>query len=98
MSCVDYYKCNVDAGFGYADIVFTTDLGSDTIGIVIEVKYTPKIETLRATALIAWNQIAQKEYVEYFENFGCTRIYAYGIAFGSKTCFVSGDSQTVTAP
>ena len=97
-SSVANYKSNTEAGFGYADIVFTTNQADETIGVVLEVKYTPKIETLRATALIACNQIAQKQYVEYFENFGCTHIYAYGIAFCSKTCFVSGDSQTVTAP
>lgn len=97
-SSVANYKSNTEAGFGYADIVFTTNQADETIGVVLEVKYTPKIETLRATALIACNQIAQKQYVEYFENFGCTHIYAYGVAFCSKTCFVSGDSQTVTAP
>ena len=97
-SCVDNYKSNVEAGGGYADIVFTTDLGSDTIGIVIEVKYTSKVEALRVTALTALNQITQKQYTEYFENFGCTRIYAYGMAFCSKTCFVSGQEFTQSVP
>ena len=97
-SCVDNYKSNVEAGGGYADIVFTTDLGSDTIGIVIEVKYTSKVEALRVTALTAFNQITQKQYTEYFENFGCTRIYAYGMAFCSKTCFVSGQEFTQSVP
>ena len=97
-SCVDNYKSNVEAGGGYADIVFTTDLGSDTIGIVIEVKYTSKVETLKVTALAALNQIAQKQYTEYLENFGCTRIYAYGMAFCSKTCFVGGQEFTQSVP
>ena len=97
-SCVDNYKSNVGAGGGYADIVFTTDLGSDTIGIVIEVKYTSKVEALRVTALTALNQITQKQYTEYFENFGCTRIYAYGMAFCSKTCFVGGQEFTQSVP
>ena len=94
-SVVDNYKSQPEAGNGYADIVFTTQEGDETIGVVIEVKYTSSVETLRATALAARNQIAQKQYAEYFENFGCDRIYAYGIAFCSKTCFVSGGSSVV---
>ncbi len=84
---IDNFHSNVEAGDGYADIVFTSK--DEDIGVVIEIKHTPKREGSLDLAKEAIGQIEEKRYTSYFRDSDCKRIYAYGVVFFGKNCKVA---------
>lgn len=68
---VQDFRSNVEAGNGYADIVFSNGFGSKRVGVVIEIKYVKKPEYLRSSVEGALAQIDSKGYGEFFEKMRC---------------------------
>ena len=82
------YHSNIESGDGYPDILFK-DIDCRKVAI-IELKSAPigsDLVTLSETAL---SQIEEKNYSEPFmSNRMIQSIYAYGIAFAGKNCFIT---------
>ena len=82
------YHSNYESGSGYPDITFKAE--RNTKAVIIEIKAAPTgsdIVTLSETAL---SQIEEKNYAEPFmTNRMIQSIYAYGIAFAGKNCFIT---------
>ena len=82
------YHSNYESGDGYPDILFK-DIDCRKVAI-IELKSAPigsDLVTLSETAL---SQIEEKNYSEPFmSNRMIQSIYAYGIAFSGKNCFIT---------
>ena len=82
------YHSNYESGDGYPDILFK-DIDCRKVAI-IELKSAPigsDLVTLSETAL---SQIEEKNYSEPFmSNRMIQSIYAYGIAFAGKNCFIT---------
>ena len=82
------YHSNYESGNGYPDITFKAE--RNTKAVIIEIKAAPigsDLVTLSETAL---SQIEEKNYAEPFmTNRMIQSIYAYGIAFSGKNCFIS---------
>ena len=82
------YHSNYESGDGYPDILFK-DIDCRKLAIV-ELKSAPvgsDIVTLSETAL---SQIEEKNYAQPFmTNRMIQSIYAYGIAFAGKNCFIT---------
>ncbi len=85
-------RSNVEAGDGFADLVFTSGAGSRRIGVVIEVKRCEKPEDMYDCADAALRQIKDKRYAAYLDRLRCGRQHVYGIAFCRKDCAISCDS------
>lgn len=85
-------RSNVEAGDGYADLVFTSGTGSRRIGVIIEVKRSAKPEDMYDAADQAVAQIKAKRYTAFLDRLRCGKQYIYGIAFCRKDCAVSGGS------
>ena len=87
-SIISEYHSNYESGNGYPDITFKAE--RNTKAVIIEIKAAPTgsdIVTLSETAL---SQIEEKNYSEPFMgNRMIQSIYAYGIAFAGKNCFIS---------
>ena len=83
-------RSNVEAGDGYADLTFTSGVGSKRIGVVIEIKRCAKPDDMYDTAETALRQIKEKHYDAYLDRLRCGRKCLYGIAFCRKDCAVSG--------
>ena len=87
-SIISEYHSNYESGNGYPDITFKAE--RNTKAVIIEIKATPTgsdIVTLSETAL---SQIEEKNYAEPFmTNRMIQSIYAYGIAFAGKNCFIT---------
>ena len=85
---VSEYHSNYESGNGYPDITFKAE--RNTKAVIIEIKAAPTgsdIVTLSETAL---SQIEEKNYAEPFmTNRMIQSIYAYGIAFAGKNCFIT---------
>ena len=82
------YHSNFEAGDGYADIAFT-DTFSEKAAI-IEIKTTTVVSDLIDLSQEAVEQIKEKHYADPFKaNKMVQSIYAYGIAFAGKNCFIS---------
>ena len=85
---VSEYHSNYESGSGYPDITFKAE--RNTKAVIIEIKAAPTgsdIVTLSETAL---SQIEEKNYAEPFmTNRMIQSIYAYGIAFAGKNCFIT---------
>ena len=85
---VSEYHSNYESGDGYPDILFK-DIDGRKVAI-IELKSAPigsDLVTLSETAL---SQIEEKNYSEPFmSNRMIQSIYAYGIAFAGKNCFIT---------
>ena len=82
------YHSNFEAGDGYADIAFT-DAFSEKAAI-IEIKTTTVVADLIDLSKVAIVQIKDKHYADpYLSNKMVQSIYAYGIAFSGKNCFIS---------
>ena len=77
-------KSNVEAGEGFADIIVETD--DPDAGIVVELKYTKKVDELKAACQKALDQIRDRRYQEYLLNDDRKNIRLYGIAFCKKRC------------
>lgn len=86
-------RSNVEAGDGYADLIFTSGVGSQRIGVVIELKRCAKPEDMYDTADAALRQIKNKRYTAYLDRLRCGKKCVYGIAFCRKDCAVSGGTQ-----
>ena len=97
LSCAGSYakdvRSNVEAGDGYADLVFTSGVGSKRIGVVIEVKRCSRPEEMYDTADAALQQIKDKKYTAYLDRLRCGKECTYGIAFCRKDCAVSGGEK-----
>ena len=87
-SIISEYHSNYESGNGYPDITFKVE--RNTKAVIIEIKAAPTgsdIVTLSETAL---SQIEEKNYAEPFmTNRMIQSIYAYGIAFAGKNCFIT---------
>ena len=87
-SIISEYHSNYESGNGYPDITFKAE--RNTKAVIIEIKAAPTgsdIVTLSETAL---SQIEEKKYAEPFmTNRMIQSIYAYGIAFAGKNCFIT---------
>ena len=87
-SIISEYHSNYESGNGYPDITFKAE--RNTKAVIIEIKAAPTgsdIVTLSETAL---SQIEEKNYAEPFmTNRMIQSIYAYGIAFAGKNCFIT---------
>ena len=77
-------QSNVESGEGFCDIL--VELDDPDAGLVIEVKYAPRLEGLEAASARALEQIKEKRYDERLRGEGREDILAYGIAFNKKRC------------
>lgn len=91
-SYVKELRSNVEAGDGYADLVFTSGTGSRRIGVIIEVKRSANPEDMYDAADKALTQIKEKRYAALLDRLRCGKQYIYGIAFCRKDCAVTGGS------
>ena len=81
------YHSNYESGDGYADIVFRNK--QDEV-VIIEIKTCTLSESKKAKAREALAQIEDKKYAKpYLDNEDISSIYAYGIAFAGKNCFIT---------
>ena len=80
-------QSNVESAEGFCDIL--VELDDPDAGLVIEVKYAPRLEGLEAASARALEQIKEKRYDERLRGEGREDILAYGIAFCKKRCKVS---------
>ena len=82
------YRSNYEAGDGYADITFK-DIDCRKVAI-IEIKSASVGSDLVTLSETALSQIEEKNYSEPFmSNRMIQSIYAVGIAFSGKNCFIS---------
>ncbi len=82
------YHSNIEAGDGYPDILFK-DIDCRKVAI-IEIKSASIGSDLVTLSEKALSQIEEKNYAEPFmSNRMIQNIYAYGIAFAGKTCFIT---------
>lgn len=85
-------KSNVEAGEGFADIIVETD--DPDAGIVVELKYTKKVDELKAACQKALDQILDRRYQEYLLNDDRKNIRLYGIAFCKKRCCAISENRS----
>ena len=82
------YHSNYEFGDGYADITFKSEFSEKAV--IIEIKVAPVGSDLIPLSEYAIAQIEDKHYAELFiQNSMTQSIYAYGIAFAGKNCFIS---------
>jgi len=82
------YHSNYESGDGYPDILFK-DIDCRKVAI-IEIKSAPVGSDLVTLSETALSQIEDKKYSEPFmSNRMIQSIYAYGIVFSGKNCFIS---------
>ena len=82
------YHSNYESGDGYADITFKSEYSDNAV--IIEIKSAPVGTDLNPISKNAIAQIEDKHYVDPFlQNSMTQSIYAYGIAFAGKNCFIS---------
>ena len=82
------YHSNYESGDGYADITFKSEFSEKAV--IIEIKAAPVGSDLIPLSKNAIAQIEDKHYAELFlQNSMTQSIYAYGIAFAGKNCFIS---------
>lgn len=81
---------NVEVGDGFADLVFTSGVGTKRIGVVIEVKRCAKPDDMYDAAEATLRQIREKRYDAYLDRLRCGKKCLYGIAFCRKDCAVAG--------
>ena len=82
------YHSNIESGDGYPDILFK-DIDCRKVAI-IELKSAPTGSDLVTLSETALSQIEEKNYSEPFmSNRMIQSIYAYGIAFSGKNCFIT---------
>ena len=82
------YHSNYESGDGYADIIFKSKREDKVV--IIEIKSANVGDDLVSLSNDAISQIERKNYASPFMNKQMVRsIYAYGIAFSGKNCFVS---------
>ena len=82
------YHSNYESGDGYADITFKSEFSEKAV--IIEIKTAPVGSDLIPLSKNAIAQIESKNYADHFlQNSMTQSIYAYGIAFAGKNCFVS---------
>ena len=82
------YHSNYESGDGYADITFKSEFSEKAV--IIEIKAAPVGTDLNPISKNAIAQIEDKHYAELFlQNSMIKSIYAYGIAFAGKNCFIS---------
>ena len=82
------YHSNYESGDGYADIVFKSKREDKVV--IIEIKSANVGDDLIALSNDALSQIESKNYATPFMDKQMVRtIYAYGIAFSGKNCFIS---------
>ena len=82
------YHSNFEAGDGYADIAFTDTFSEKAT--IIEIKTTTVVSDLIDLSKEAVDQIEERHYADPFKaNKMIQSIYAYGIAFAGKNCFIT---------
>uniref|UniRef100_UPI00402A9227 AAA family ATPase n=1 Tax=Succinivibrio sp. TaxID=2053619 RepID=UPI00402A9227 len=81
------YHSNYESGDGYADITFKSEFSEKAV--IIEIKAAPVGSDLIPLSEYAIAQIEDKHYADPFlQNSMIKSIYAYGIAFAGKNCFI----------
>ena len=81
------YHSNYESGDGYADITFKSEFSEKAV--IIEIKAAPVGSDLIPLSKNAIAQIEDKHYADPFlQNSMIKSIYAYGIAFAGKNCFI----------
>ena len=82
------YHSNYESGDGYADITFKSEYSDNAV--IIEIKAAPVGTDLNPISKNAIAQIEDKHYADPFlQNSMIKSIYAYGIAFAGKNCFIT---------
>ena len=85
---VSEYHSNYESGNGYPDITFKAE--RNTKAVIIEIKATSNEENMDELAANALSQIEEKNYAQPFMTYRLIQsIYAYGIAFAGKNCFIT---------
>ena len=87
------FASNAEAGAGYADLCFTSGVGSSRTGVVIELKRCDKPENLFDAADAALKQIERNHYADCLDRRRCSRQFVYGLAFCRKECEISGGER-----
>ena len=84
---ISNYQTNAEAGNGYLDISFTAK--DETVGVIIEIKYSPEVSIMKQLAQEGLDQIEEKNYPLIFNDDSINKIMLYGISFCKKTCKVA---------
>ena len=66
-------------------------------GVVIEVKRCREPSAMQKDAQAALDQIKKKHYAQFFNEYGCTTYYGFGMAFCRKLCIVKAEKMTADA-
>lgn len=77
---------NKEARDGYADMLFTSP--GVIVGIVLKIKHCNNVKSLTVEANKAIEQIKEKRYIQGLEDYACSQIFGFGIAFCQKACVV----------
>ena len=87
-SIISEYHSNYESGDGYPDITFKAE--RNTKAVIIEIKVAPTGSDLVTLSETALSQVEEKNYAQPFmTNRMIQSIYAYGIAFSGKNCFIT---------
>ena len=93
---IERYRSNPEAGNGYADIAMAAQDG--TLGIIIELKSTDSDDVAEWVRECdsAIEQIDRSRYREIFSDPEIRKVYAYGIVFHKKSCYVRFKKEEIT--
>jgi hypothetical protein len=81
---------NKEAGYGRVDIIILHRQDKTKPAIVMELKIIDEFdeETKDSALEKAVKQIKEKEYIAYVKNRGYNNIFAFGLVFDGKRCWV----------
>ncbi|MGN1356945.1 MAG: PD-(D/E)XK nuclease domain-containing protein, partial [Succinivibrionaceae bacterium] len=86
-SFITEFKSNSESGDGYADLIFCNAKRSKIV--IIEIKVSDTDDFIDRDALKALEQIEEKNYIQPYINKPLIKdVYAYGISFYMKSCFI----------
>ena len=86
-SFITDFKSNSESGDGYADLIFCNAKRSKIV--IIEIKVSDTDDFIDRDALKALEQIEEKNYIQPYINKPLIKdVYAYGISFYMKSCFI----------
>ena len=83
---------NRESGDGFSDIQIETKGMEESVGIVIELKYSSEEKKMEQDCREALQQIKDRDYDQALRNRGYKKILNYGIAFYHKKCCVLAQS------
>ncbi|MGN1280503.1 MAG: PD-(D/E)XK nuclease domain-containing protein, partial [Succinivibrio sp.] len=86
-SFIKDFRSNTESGDGYADVVFCDERGSKVV--IIEIKTSDTDERIDKDAIKALEQIEEMNYAKPYLNKPLIKtVYAYGISFYKKACYI----------